>query len=78
MYFLWSVLCRPSVKIKLFFVVSDLLTVCEDKLLNIGKGKRNIASLRTILIKGEVVATSLCQPCERCTFILQGVMFTSP
>jgi hypothetical protein len=46
------------VKIKLFFVVSDLLTVCEDKLLNIGKGKRNIASLRTILIKGEVVATS--------------------
>jgi hypothetical protein len=27
------------VKIKLFFVVSDLLTVCEDKLPNIGKGK---------------------------------------
>lgn len=26
-------------KIKLFFVVSDLLTVCQDKLLNIGKGK---------------------------------------
>jgi hypothetical protein len=45
------------VKIKLLIVVSDLLTVCEDKL-NIGKGKRNIASLRTILIKGEVVATS--------------------
>lgn len=59
LYFMWSVLCRASVKIKLFFVVSDLLTVCEDKLLNIGKGKRNIASLRTILIKGEV-ATSPC------------------
>lgn len=57
LYFLWSVLSIASVKIKLFFVVSDLLTVCEDKL-NIGEGKRNIASLRTILIKGEVVATS--------------------
>jgi len=39
LYFLLSVLCRASVNIKLFFVVSDLLTVCQDKLLNIGKGK---------------------------------------